>query len=291
LTYDRQSQHRSFEIEMKKSLMSLLLALALVISITAGETEPSANPASAPHNTAMLSIVVNPEPTHVGDGGPFDWVAAVVPMATTPSGHLIVTAISGVFRLPLYEHDIPGGYVDYGYYPVDGPTHGGHYIVESFFYGIPPGSGFSLVNGKLPPGTSIEATLIPSTGISVTVRTTSVITGVQQSLDGNTIVVGGKFNPAVPAFIYWTREAVPVRPEAVTVSGDRIVIDLTKDPDTASWTADTYSVVVYQPATERVGAIDDTFLFAKSNTTIPSRTRVPRTFPEHRRRTGEVIPQ
>jgi hypothetical protein len=277
------------ENKMKKTLQAVLVVLVFASLASAQQTE-TLGAAQVPNNSAMLSVVVNPEPTHVGDGGPFDWSVAIVPTATMPSGHLSVSAILlGGIRLSLMEQDVPSGYVSYGYYPLDGPTQGGHYILASLFYGVPSRAGLTLANGKLPVGVVVEATFTPEPKFAVdykpfTVRTTSVITGAEESPDRSSITISGAFNPATPAYIYFTREPVPVRPEAVTVLADRIVIDLTKDSDTAHWAADTYSVVVYQPASAKAGAIDDTVLLIKSDAT-PSRTTGQRqTFPERRQR-------
>jgi len=75
--------------------------------------------------------------------------------------------------------------------------------------------------------------------------------GIQQSADRLQLNIAGDFQPGSPAFVYFDLWPVPVRPDALTVLPDQIVIDLTKDPDARRWASDLYPLTVYQPGRVR----------------------------------------
>jgi len=204
-----------------------------------------------PHNYAPGIIVMSPVSDNTQNH--LRLAASFMVTGNLPASTVSATAIMpNGERVVLRQFPAEGCFVRYSY------TQSGPYAKALTQDSCSPTSypltGFDLPIASLPVGTVVEVSITPARlgngpVRQFRIRTGTSIRGIEQSTDRLHLNIAGVFNPNLSTYIYFGLWPVPVRPEAVTVLSDQIVIDLSKHQDARRWTTDLYAITVYQQGT------------------------------------------
>lgn len=239
---------------LRRNALFCLAASLSLANAAAADSSPA-----VPPNTDPGIIVMSPVP----DGGPDHFRLAGAFMVTgnlPPGSRLLATATLPSGEVVVLRDFVPEACSIHYTFPDDWQPASARSLAEDSCTPTSyPLTGFGLPTASLPFGSAVDVKVLPIRRSgdlkAFQVRSTDTVSGIRQSADRALITITGNFAGNTVAYVYFGLWPVPVKPEAVTVRPERIVIDLQKDPKARRCVSGFYPITVYQP-----GAVCDTVL-------------------------------